>query len=40
MIRARYRVLVKLHHPDKGGDDAAFNRIQEAHDRAMRSREA
>lgn len=27
---ARYRVLVKTHHPDKGGDAAKFNEITDA----------
>lgn len=28
--KARYRELVKTHHPDRGGDPATFRRIQEA----------
>ncbi|HNF24512.1 MAG TPA: DNA-J related domain-containing protein [Leptospiraceae bacterium] len=29
-IKSRYRELVKLHHPDKGGSEIDFHRIQEA----------
>lgn len=29
-IRSRYRELVKLHHPDKGGSEKDFHRIQDA----------
>lgn len=30
LVRARYRELVKLHHPDAGGDRIQFERIQNA----------
>lgn len=30
LVDARYRELVKQHHPDRGGDPAAFNRITDA----------
>ena len=33
LIRERYRDLVKQHHPDRGGDNAAFRRVMEATDR-------
>ncbi len=29
-IKSRYRELVKLHHPDKGGSEKDFQKIQEA----------
>ena len=29
-VEARWRELVKEHHPDRGGDAAAFNRITDA----------
>lgn len=30
-IKAHYRLLARVHHPDKGGDSAAFVRLQEAY---------
>lgn len=35
-IRSAYRVLVKQHHPDTGGDATAFDRVQRAYDVAMK----
>jgi curved DNA-binding protein CbpA len=32
-----YRRLVKLHHPDAGGDPEQFHRIQQAYDQAVAS---
>lgn len=29
-IRSRYRELAKLHHPDRGGSEKDFHRVQEA----------
>lgn len=34
-IRAAYIALVKVHHPDHGGDPIIFNQIQKAYDLAM-----
>jgi hypothetical protein len=34
-VKAAYRRLVKVHHPDMGGDADAFNRVKVAYDRAM-----
>ncbi len=35
-IRRRYRELAMEHHPDRGGDAAAFNRIHQAYEEACR----
>lgn len=32
VIRAAYRALVKLHHPDKGGEEERFKKIQAAYE--------
>jgi|SRR5215813_3816952 len=37
-IKTRYRNLVKIHHPDNGGDPAKFRLIQEAYDFALSHR--
>lgn len=34
-IEAAYRMMVKTHHPDKGGSHAEFTKLQEAYDQAM-----
>ena len=34
-IRAKYLELVKVHHPDAGGDTARFQELQLAYERAM-----
>ena len=31
-VRAAYRKLVKLHHPDRGGDPAQFRKVQAAYE--------
>ena len=31
-IKRAYRLLAKIHHPDKGGDEKKFQQIQEAYD--------
>jgi DnaJ-domain-containing protein 1 len=35
-IKAAYRRLAKLHHPDCGGDPEKFKEIQAAYDMAMK----
>lgn len=37
-IKAAYRILVKLHHPDIGGDREQFERIQAAYEAGIASR--
>jgi len=37
-IKSAYRGLVKLHHPDAGGDAAEFDRVAKAYEVAMRER--
>eukprot|EP00930_Biecheleria_cincta_P048874 TRINITY_DN34130_c0_g1_i1.p1 TRINITY_DN34130_c0_g1~~TRINITY_DN34130_c0_g1_i1.p1 ORF type:complete len:1145 (-),score=210.49 TRINITY_DN34130_c0_g1_i1:21-3455(-) len=37
-IRRAYRDLCLLHHPDKGGDTAVFQSLQQAHDTLMEDR--
>jgi hypothetical protein len=32
MVRDAYKILVKKHHPDKGGDPELFRRVQSAYD--------
>lgn len=34
-VKAAYRRLAKEHHPDRGGDAAAFRRINEAYEEAL-----
>lgn len=36
-VKEAYRILVKKHHPDKGGDPELFNRIQRAMERFEQS---
>lgn len=36
-VRAAYRILVKKHHPDVGGDAELFNRVQKAMERFERN---
>lgn len=36
-IKAAYRRLAKEHHPDHGGNDEDFKRLQEAYEMAMGS---
>ena len=40
VIRAAFRALARLHHPDIGGDTAAMQRITAAYDELMREEEA
>ncbi|MFP4642863.1 MAG: DNA-J related domain-containing protein [Spirochaetales bacterium] len=35
-LRARFRYLSKHHHPDTGGDEAYFKRLQDAYERLIR----
>jgi curved DNA-binding protein CbpA len=35
-IKARFRELALQHHPDRGGDAAAFQRVKDAYDSALR----
>lgn len=35
-IKSKYRQLALKHHPDKGGDAATFNKINEAYKQASR----
>tara|TARA_B100000405_G_C16707777_1_gene418397 strand:+ start:284 stop:1261 length:978 start_codon:yes stop_codon:yes gene_type:complete len=35
-VRAAYRKLAMIHHPDKGGDESTFKQINEAYDRIQR----
>jgi hypothetical protein len=35
MVESHYRDLVKLHHPDKGGDREAFERVMRAREAAI-----
>lgn len=35
MVDVHYRELVKLHHPDKGGDREVFERVMRAREAAM-----
>jgi hypothetical protein len=37
-LKARYRHLIKTHHPDAGGDPEQFRRINEAYETAMSER--
>jgi DnaJ-class molecular chaperone len=37
VVTMAYRRLVKLHHPDAGGDPEQFHRIQRAYDQAVAS---
>ncbi|MEM6839577.1 MAG: J domain-containing protein [Cyanobacteria bacterium P01_C01_bin.120] len=36
-IKSAYRKLVKTHHPDTGGDRAAWDRVQSAYKQAMQT---
>ena len=31
-IKAKYKELMKIHHPDKGGDSIIFNKYKEAYE--------
>lgn len=35
-LTSKYRYLVKIHHPDQGGDADKFDRIQKAYDQALK----
>jgi DnaJ-class molecular chaperone len=37
-IKRAYRRLAAMHHPDRGGDAAAFTRIRKAYEQAMKPR--
>lgn len=37
-IRAAFRDLAKVHHPDRGGDAEAFRELHAAYERALRKR--
>lgn len=34
-VKARWRELAALHHPDRGGDDGEFSRLRQAYVSAM-----
>jgi hypothetical protein len=35
-IRSAYRRMARVHHPDAGGDEESFKRLNEAHQRMLR----